>query len=57
MKKRLKDKAFARGVSRDDVRNGAEDLGVPLEDHIAFCIDAMKSIAPALGLDGSAATS
>ena len=57
VKKRLKDKAFARGVNRDDVRNGAEDLGVPLEDHIAFCIDAMKSIAPALGLDGSAATS
>jgi len=38
VKKKLKDKAFAKGVSRDDVRNGAAELGIPLEEHIAFCI-------------------
>ena len=53
VKKRLKDKAFARGVNRDDVRRGAEELAVPLDDHIAFCIEAMKGIAAELGLDGS----
>ena len=52
VKKRLKDKAFARGVSREDVQKGAEELGVPLEQHIAFCIAAMKAIAPELGLAG-----
>jgi putative nucleotidyltransferase with HDIG domain len=51
--KRLKDKAFARGVSRDDVRKGAEELGVPLEEHITFCIAAMRASADALGLRGS----
>jgi predicted hydrolase (HD superfamily) len=51
----MKDKAFARSVNRDDITNGAGDLGVDLEEHIAFCIDAMKGIAPELGLDGSAA--
>lgn len=56
VKKRLKDKAFARGVNRDDVRKGAEELGIPLEEHIAFCIEAMRSAADALGLRGSAAT-
>ena len=55
VKKRLKDKAFARGVNRDDVRRGAEELAVPLDDHIAFCIEAMKGIAAELGLDGSLA--
>jgi predicted hydrolase (HD superfamily) len=55
VKKRLKDKAFARGVSRDDVRKGAEELGVSLEEHIAFCIAAMRENADALGLRGSAA--
>jgi putative nucleotidyltransferase with HDIG domain len=54
VKKRLKDKAFARGVSRDDVYKGAEELGVPLEEHIAFCIEAMRSAAPQLGLAGVA---
>src|ERR1700688_3269099 len=49
VKKRLKDKAFARGVNRDDVRNGAQELAVPLEDHIAFCIAAMRGAADALG--------
>lgn len=55
VKKRLKDKAFARGVSRDDVRRGAEELGVPLDEHISFCIEAMRGIADQLGLGGSAA--
>src|SRR5579871_2481890 len=49
VKKRLKDKAFARGVSREDVRRGAEELGVPLEEHIAFCIQALREQADALG--------
>jgi putative nucleotidyltransferase with HDIG domain len=53
VKKRLKDKAFARGVSREDVRRGAEELGVPLEEHIAFCIQALREQADALGLRGN----
>jgi len=53
VKKRLKDKAFARGVSRDDVRKGAEELGIPLEEHIAFCIAALRENADSLGLRGS----
>jgi putative nucleotidyltransferase with HDIG domain len=57
VKRRLKDKAFARGVSRDDVRKGAEELGVPLEEHIAFCIAAMREQADALGLRGNIAAS
>jgi predicted hydrolase (HD superfamily) len=43
--KKLKDKAFARGCNRDDIRNGAEDLGIPLEQHVANCIEAMKPLA------------
>lgn len=54
-KKKLKDKAFARGVSRDDVYKGAEELGLPLEEHIAFCIAALRTIAPELGLSGVSA--
>jgi predicted hydrolase (HD superfamily) len=50
VRKRMKDKAFARSVSREDITKGAEELGVPLDEHIAFCIEAMRSIAPALGL-------
>ena len=50
VKKKLKDKAFARGVNRQDVTTGAEELGIPLEDHISFCIAAMRSVAPSLGL-------
>jgi putative nucleotidyltransferase with HDIG domain len=54
VRKKMKDKAFARSVNRDDIVNGAADLGVELEEHIAFCIEAMKGIAVQLGLDGSA---
>ena len=53
VKRKLKDKAFARGVNRDDVRKGAEELGVPLEEHIAFCIAALREHADALGLRGT----
>jgi len=55
VRKRMKDKAFARKVNRDDIVNGAAALGVELEEHIAFCIEAMKGIAVELGLDGTAA--
>jgi putative nucleotidyltransferase with HDIG domain len=54
VKKKMKDKAFARSVNRDDITNGAADLGVDLEEHIAFCIEAMKAIAAELGLAGTA---
>lgn len=53
VKKKMKDKAFARSVSRDDIRDGAADLGIPLDEHIAFVIEAMKGIANALGLSGA----
>ena len=53
VKRKLKDKAFARGVNRDDVRKGAEELGIPLEEHIAFCIAAMRAAADELGLRGT----
>jgi putative nucleotidyltransferase with HDIG domain len=55
VRKKMKDKAFARSVSRDDIVNGAADMGVELEDHIAFCIEAMKGIARELGLAGASA--
>jgi putative nucleotidyltransferase with HDIG domain len=55
VRKKMKDKAFARSVNRNDIVSGAADLGVDLEEHIAFCIAAMKAIADKLGLDGSAA--
>ena len=55
VRKRMKDKAFARTVKREDIVNGAAALGVDLEEHITFCIEAMKRIADQLGLDGSAA--
>ena len=56
VRKRMKDKAFARKVNRDDIINGAAGLGVDLDEHIGFCIEAMKGIAKELGLDGSFAT-
>jgi putative nucleotidyltransferase with HDIG domain len=54
VRKKMKDKAFARAVNRQDIINGAADLGVDLEEHISFCIEAMKGIAKELGLAGSA---
>jgi len=57
VKKKMKDKAFARSVNRDDIVNGAAELGVPLDEHIAFCIEAMQRIAGELGLDGAAKAS
>jgi predicted hydrolase (HD superfamily) len=55
VRKRMKDKAFARKVNRDDIVNGAAALGVDLDEHIAFCIEAMKPVARELGLEGSGA--
>jgi predicted hydrolase (HD superfamily) len=51
--KRMKDKAFARAVSRDDLRRGAEELGLPLEEHVANVIRFMRARADDLGLRGS----
>jgi putative nucleotidyltransferase with HDIG domain len=50
VKKKLKDKAFARGVSREDVHQGAQELGVPLDEHIAFLINALRPHEKLLGL-------
>jgi predicted hydrolase (HD superfamily) len=55
VKKKLKDKAFARGVNRDEVRQGAEELGVPLDEHIAFVTQALRPAEGALGLGAAAA--
>jgi predicted hydrolase (HD superfamily) len=55
VRKKIKDKAFARAVNRDDIVNGAADLGVELDAHIAEVIEAMKDAAPKLGLAGVAA--
>ena len=49
VRKKLKDKAFARGVNRDDVLNGAVELGIDLDLHIAFCLSAMQKDAVTLG--------
>ena len=54
VKRKMKDKAFARAVNRDDIVNGAAELGIALEDHIAFCIEAMQASAAELGLAGPA---
>ncbi|MBZ5495047.1 MAG: HDIG domain-containing protein [Acidobacteriia bacterium] len=54
VRKKLKDKAFARAVNRDDIYKGAEELGVDLDEHITFCIRAMEENAAMLGLDGAA---
>jgi putative nucleotidyltransferase with HDIG domain len=53
VKKKMKDKAFARAVKRDDIIRGAEELGVPLDDVIAEVINALKSDAERLGLAGT----
>ena len=50
VRKKMKDKAFARGVNREDVIKGADELGVDLDAHIAFCLEAMKKRASELGL-------
>jgi putative nucleotidyltransferase with HDIG domain len=52
VKKKLKDKAFARGVNREDITQGAQELGVELDAHIAFVRDALARVAPELGLAG-----
>jgi putative nucleotidyltransferase with HDIG domain len=57
VRKKMKDKAFARSVHREDIVEGAADLNLDLEEHIVFCIEAMGAISSALGLDGSAAKS
>ena len=51
VKRKMKDKAFARGVSRADLLQGAQELGISLEEHIATCIAAMRAVAPSLGLE------
>ena len=53
VKKKMKDKAFARSVNRQDIVDGAQELGVPLEEHIDFCVKAMQRSAGKLGLEGS----
>ncbi len=50
VRKKMKDKAFARAINRDDITQGAEDLGVDLDEHIAFVIEALKPVAQELGL-------
>jgi predicted hydrolase (HD superfamily) len=52
VRKKMKDKAFARGVNREDITTGAAELNIPVDDHIAFCIHAMQNNADALGLRG-----
>ena len=52
IRRKMKDKAFARSVNRHDIINGAAGLGVDLDQHITFCIEAMRSIAGELGLAG-----
>lgn len=53
VKKKMKDKAFARSVNRQDIVEGAQELGVPLEEHIDFCVKAMQARADELGLKGN----
>jgi predicted hydrolase (HD superfamily) len=54
VKKKIKDKGFARSVSRDDIVSGARELGIELDEHIAFCIESMQARADDLGLRGLA---
>jgi predicted hydrolase (HD superfamily) len=53
VRKKMKDKAFARSVSRQDIEDGARELGLDLDEHIAFCIAAMQGRAGELGLAGA----
>ncbi len=57
VRKKMKDKAFARGVNREDIIKGAAELDLPLDDHIANCIAALRANAQALGLQGTTAAS
>lgn len=52
VKKKLKDKAFAKGVNREDVRRGADELGVPFEEHVQFVVEALRPVEKTLGLGG-----
>ncbi len=52
VKKKLRDKAFARGVSREDIQRGADELGVPLDEHIRFVIEALRPEEARIGLGG-----
>jgi putative nucleotidyltransferase with HDIG domain len=53
VKKKMKDKAFARSVNRQDIVEGAQELGIPLEEHVDFCVKAMQARAEELGLKGN----
>jgi len=53
VRKKMKDKGFARGVSREDVLQGASELGVDLDEHIQFVIEALRPVAGSIGLQGS----
>lgn len=55
VRKKMKDKGFARGVNRDDVIVGAQELGVDLDEHVQFVIEAMKGVAREIGLAGTPA--
>jgi predicted hydrolase (HD superfamily) len=50
VRKKMKDKAFARSVSREDILRGVEEMGVPFEEHVANCVAAMAEVADSLGL-------
>ncbi len=53
VRRKMKDKAFARSVNREDITRGAAELGVDLNEHIAFCVEALKSVADEIGLRGA----
>ncbi|MDP7385389.1 MAG: HAD family hydrolase, partial [Nitrospinota bacterium] len=55
VRKKWKDKAFAKGVNREDIEKGAKELETPLDDHIAIVLEAMKGVASDISLDGSLA--
>jgi predicted hydrolase (HD superfamily) len=55
VRKKMKDKAFAKGVNRDDVMLGVAEMGVDLDQHVQFVIDAMRGVADAIGLAGPGA--